>query len=164
MKTLTIKHDNGNKSVYKLIPDGNDLPIAYQKSTPDGVIQAIEEARRSRQRVKLYLGDIKTGQCWNESYDTTGTIGLSRGKDARYPLLINNTRSHGGGQISTHCIVKMTSNGRTIYQSPKFKQSNFEVRPCNGLPGYTHSLFVDGELYSNHKTERSANLLKNKLS
>lgn len=166
MKTLTINHSNGHISTYKLIEDGQDLPIAYHEGTPQGVIDALESARKAKQRVKIYLGDIVTGKNWNEEHHTTGTIGLSRGKDARYPLLIPNARSTGGGQILTHCIIKIKVGHYTVYKNPNFKQSKFEIKelPKNLRPGYTHSLLIDGEVYSNHKNERSAKLLLTKLS
>lgn len=150
-----------------LIQEGNDLPIAYHEETPEQLIQELEKARKSRQRIKIYLGDPKTGKSWNEEHYTTGTIGLSRGTQARYPLLIATRRSTGGGTLMDDRILKLKVEGRTVYTHPNFKQSIFEIKeagPLTKAGGYTHSLFIDGELYSNHKSERSAKLLLNKLS
>lgn len=164
---LTIDHKNGHFSKYQLIEDGHDLPIAYHEETPGKLIEELETARKTRSRIKIYLGDPKTGKSWNEEHDTTGTIGLSRGHAARYPLMIATRRSTGGITLMDDRILKLKVNGRTVYTHPNFKQSNFQIKeagPLTKVGGYTHSLFIDGELYSNHKTERSAKLLLTKLS
>ena len=163
MRTLTIDHNNGHKSTYKLIEDRNDLPIAYHEETPEPLIRELETARIARRRIKVYLGDRETGRNWNEEHDTTGTIGLSRGTDARYPLLIPNIRSTGGGHLMDNCIIQLKVDGRIVYKHPLFKQSNFELKQSD-TPGYTHSVYIDGKPYSNHKSERSAKLLITKLS
>lgn len=165
--TLTIDHKNGHFSKYQLIEDGRDLPIAYHEETPAQLIEELERARTARRRIKIYLGDPKTGKSWNEEHDITGTIGLSRGHQARYPLLIATSRSTGGGTLMDDRILKLKVEGRTVYTHPNFKQSNFEIKPAReqeNILGYTHSLFIDGSLHSNHKSERSAKLLLTKLS
>jgi hypothetical protein len=165
--TLILDHKNGHFSKYQLIQDGNDLPIAYHEETPDKLIEELEAARKTRSKIKIYLGDPKTGKSWNEEHDTTGTIGLSRGHQARYPLLIATSRSTGGGTLMDDRILKLKVEGRTVYTHPLFKQSKFEIikaREQENILGYTHSLLIDGTLYSNHKSERSAKLLLTKLS
>ena len=160
--TLIIDHKNGHFSKYQLLQDGNNLPIAYHEETPEPLIRELERARIARRRIKIYLGDPKTGKNWNEENDTTGTIGLSRGHHARYPILLETVRSSGGGTLMDDRILKLKVEGRTVYTHPNFKQSKFEIVQSKE-PGYTHSLLIDGILYSNHKTERSAKLLMNKL-
>ena len=163
MNTLTIKHSNGNETTYQLIQDGNDLPIAYHVETSAKVIEVMERARKNKERVKLYYGDAATGKDWNQEHDTTGKIGLSRGRDARYPILVYNSRSYGGGSILDHCIVKIKIEGRVYYQHPNYQQPILEVVPSD-MPEYSHNVNINGELYSRHKTERAAKMLKTKLS
>lgn len=165
--TLTIDHKNGHFSKYQLIEDGRDLPIAYHEETPQRLIEELETARKTRSRIKIYLGDPKTGKSWNEEHDTTGTIGLSRGHAARYPLMIATRRSTGGGTLMDDRILKLKVEGRTVYTHPNFKQSKFAIVPAReqeNILGFTHSILIDGILYSNHKTERSAKILLTKLS
>ena len=163
MKTLTIDHKNGHKSEYQLINDSGDLPIAYHKGTKQEIVNILERARENRDRIKIFLGDTKTGRNWNEEHDTTGYIGLSRGHKARFPILVNNTRSMGGSSLMDHCIVKIKIGGYVKYQHPNFKESVFEL-VTSDLTGYSHNVNIDGQLYSRHKTKRSAKMLISKMS
>jgi len=165
MKTLTINHSNGNSTTYQLIEDKGSLPIAYHEKTNIGAITALEFCRKNRIRIKLNLGNIETGISWNEENDITGRVGLSKGNEARFPILVHNERSFGGGSILDHCILQIKeSNGKRIfYTAQNFVPSTFEIKESNQL-GYTHSVYVNGSLYSNHKTEKAAKLLIKKLS
>ena len=165
MKILTINHINGNSTNYQLIEDNGNLPIAYYEKTNSAVISALEYCRKNRIRIKLNLGNIETGVSWNEENDITGYIGLSKGNEARYPILVYNERSFGGGAILDNCIlqIKETKGNRIFYTAQNFVPSTFEIKESNEL-GYTHSVYVNGSLYSNHKTEKAAKLLIKKLS
>ena len=164
MKTLTINYNKGNVITYKLMEDGQNLPIAYHEETSKEVIHALEFARKNRIRVKLYYGDVKTGRDWCEENDTIGYIGLSRGTDARYPILVYNNRSYGGGAILDHCILKIreTKGGRVIYQAQNYNAPEVQIQHSD-LAGYAYNTIVNGNLYGRHKTLKSAELLKNKL-
>jgi len=135
----------------------------YKKGTPQGVINALENARNNRTRVKIFYGDPETGRDWHEEHDTTGTIGRSTGS-IKIPLLIPTSRSSGGGSILTKNIVKIrdTKSGRVLYQNENYKQPNIEIVEST-IDGYTHELIIDGELYSRHKSKRSAEMLKSKM-
>jgi hypothetical protein len=71
-------------------------------------------------------------------------------------LLINNKRSFGGGALLDHCIVKIkeSKGARVYFQAHNFQQPICEVK-ASTEPGYTHSLYINGELYSNHKSEKA---------
>ena len=153
MKTVTIDHKNGHSTTYKIYQSGT----AYHIDTPDRVCEILENARTSGQRLQIYYGDRKTGKNWNEENDTRGTIGRSTGT-VKIPLLIATSRSHGGGAILDHYIVKIRGKYGIIYKCENYKESTFEIVPSD-LPEYTHNVLIDGELYSRHKSERSAKLL-----
>ena len=135
----------------------------YKKGTPQDVINALENARNNRTIVKIFYGDPETGRDWHEENDTTGTIGRSTGS-IKIPLLIPTSRSSGGGSILTENIVKIkdTQSGRVLYQNKNYKQPNIEILEST-TDGYTHDVFIDGELYSRHKSKRSAEMLKSKM-
>lgn len=120
MNTLTINHDNGHSSVYQLIIDGNNLPIAYKRETQQPVIDVLERCRKNRTRIIVDYGDTKTGRSWNEEFNTKGYVGLSRGFQARFPILVYNSRSLGGGSLLDDCIIKITETktGKVLYQLP----------------------------------------------
>lgn len=163
-KTLTIDHKNGHSSTYKLIDGGKDKPIAYYIDTPDNLIGTLERIRTNKIRVKFMWGDKDTGKSWNEEHDTMGTIGLSKGKDAYFPILIHNANSTGGGMILTDRILKInaTKSKQVLYTHPNYKPSLIEI--VQPIPTALHQLIIDGVLYSQHDTFRKAYLLKNKLS
>lgn len=119
---MNIEIRNLHGKDYKVVQDGNDLPIAYNIQTPDDMVRLLEAHRRTKTRMRFHWGDIQTGKDWGEEHDIKGHIGLSRGSEARYPILVYNARSMGGGAILTHCIVKITrSKGNAlIYQHPNY--------------------------------------------
>lgn len=131
---------------------------SYFEGTPDYVCNMLDWAARFRIRIKLHYGDPDTGRDWNEENFVAGYVGYT-GK-VRIPILIHNTRSIGGGAILTDKIVKLveSSTGRLLYQHPDYHQPLVEVRESKE-PGYSHSVYIEGNLYSNHKKEAQANRL-----
>jgi len=138
---------------------------SYHAETSQNVINVLESVmQHPRKRIRVYFGDVATGVCWNEEHDIFGYVGRSTGIN-KIPLLIANAKSYGGGALLDHCIIKIkeSKGSRVLYQSANFQQPICEVREST-KPGYTHSLYINGELYSNHKSEKSAKLLQNKMS
>lgn len=87
--------------------------------TPDRVIQILENARISRNRLVIHYGDTNTGKAWGDK--ETGYIGRSTG-DNKIPLVVHNSRSFGGGGLLDYCIVRIeTSRGKTcLYNHPLY--------------------------------------------
>lgn len=160
MEQITITHGNGYSTTYKISKTGT----AYHLSTPDELINILETVMKERQRVKIYYGDPATGKDWAEDYDKYAYIGRSAGK-IKVPLSIATKRSNGGGALMDHCIVKLKdmATGKILYQAENYKAPVFCLIPSTSA-GYTHSVTADGELISNHKTEREAQRLIKKLS
>ena len=166
MNTLTIDYKNGHKQEFKLIQDGGILPLAYPIETPDRLVEVLERCRKNRTRVKVNLGNIETGKSWNEEHDTTGYVSMSKGSEARFPILVHNASSMGGGSLMTDNILKVSESkgGRVLYQAANFQPSVIEVKDGSDLPEYSHEVWVNGQIYGRCKSLRSAELLKNKLS
>ena len=160
MQEITIDHKNGHSTTYEIQPS----ETAYRKGTPKQVIDILENARKYGERLKFNFGNVETGKSWNEEHDIIGRIGRSGGT-VKVPLLIHNSRSHGGGEISVDRILKITSTnfGKVVYKASNFQPSVFEIVPSD-LKEYSHNVNIDGQLYSRHKTERAAKLLVAKLS
>jgi len=160
MKTIfnTIKDSTGKK--YKQTESGT----CYHIETSDNLISILESARLTGKRLKVYLGDNKTGKDWKEETDRYIKIGRSAGS-IKIPLAISSERSTGGGALLSHCIVKLvdTATNVVLYQHPKYKPLKFDIVKSD-LPEYSHNLIINGELYSRHKTESGAKRLKSKLS
>jgi len=170
-KTGVVFTDNG--AIYR---PGNGHTINYRKvggiyyhaRTPDAVVQALEQVRASHQRIRIYLGDAKTGRDWLEEHDVEGCIGNSMGP-LKVPLLIYSCRSHGGSALLDHCIVriKITGNrGRVLYQHPRYHAGTFSIRgigPADARPGdnlhskgFTHAVDVDGQNHANFRSLAAA--------
>lgn len=83
---------------------------AYTTDTPDGVIQAIEAARRSRTRIVL---GYKA-----ESFPKVGRVSRTVGPQ-QVPILVHNERSLGGFEIWTAGIVEIRESAtkRLLYRA-----------------------------------------------
>lgn len=121
MKTITLTYSD-KSTTYKVADESSNKPVLYRVETPDNIISILERCRKDRTRIKICLGDIETGRDWNETYDVTGYIGLSSGTDGKYPLLVHNMRSSGGGMLMSNCIVKIqeSKGKRVLYQHPTY--------------------------------------------
>ena len=160
LQTVTIDHKNGHSTESKLMENGT----AYHISTPQEVVNILERCLYNGNRIKMYYGDPETGKDWNEEHGMTGTIGRSIGGKVKIPLLVANKRSHGGGAILDHCIVKIKDhNGVILYKHPLYHSAHIEIKESD-LPEFKKAIYIGGTVYSRHKTERSAKILFSKLS
>ncbi len=161
VKEEVIKNPDGSvRNVIKYKKVGGTY---YHEETPDAVCRALETALNTRSKIKIYYGDIETGRDWKESNDTIGTVGRSTG-DIKIPLLIATSRSMGGGAILDHCILKIKDvrTGHVIYQQDNYKAPKVEIVPSD-MDGYSNNVNIDGELFSRHKTLRSAQMMEKKM-
>jgi hypothetical protein len=78
--------------------------VSYHAETSAEVIRILEIVRKSKCRIVVDYGDVKTGESWGEVYDIAGRVGISTGP-TKIPLLIHNKRSLGGGAMLDHCII-----------------------------------------------------------
>lgn len=138
---------------------------SYHDDTPEKVIDALEYARVSQQRVRIFYGDAETGRDWLEEWDVTGYIGRSYGP-RHIPLLIHSNRSHGGGALLDHCILKvvLTRSKRVLYQAKNYQPPNLAISaPPETIgkvnlreEGYTTGVYRDGQNVANFKSEWQA--------
>ncbi len=139
----------------------------YHDTTPRAVIDALEHARATGAKIRLFTGDSKTGKEWFDEYDVYGTVGRSMGP-IKVPLLIRTSRSCGGGAIGCDSIVRLFVNGREVWKHPNWKPFDYTIRnigadempPSNrAYPketlqsmGYTHAVDINGENHANFKS------------
>jgi len=93
---------------------------SYHLETPKEVIDVLEACMKSRIRIVIDYGNVKTGESWGEVHDVMGYIGRSTG-NVKIPILVYNTRSTGGGGILDHCIlsIKESKGKKVLYQLKK---------------------------------------------
>lgn len=89
---------------------------SYDVRTSDKVISVLENCRKNNTRIVLDYGDTETGKSWGEVYDIAGRLGRTSG-EMKYPILLHNSRSTGGGCILDYCIIgiKESRGGRVLY-------------------------------------------------
>ena len=97
----------------------------YNENTPNEVIKVLEDARRNNTRIRIFLGDLSTGEDWLDEYDTIGYVGRSSGS-CKIPILLSQERSLGGG-ILTHRIVRITIDKKEVYRNSRYVVPNLEV-------------------------------------
>ena len=114
-----MSEDTERERLTETLPNGNVIKYlvyngtAYHEETDPALVTWLETMRAVTQcgkpsRVRVFLGDPKTGRDWGECYGVTGYIGRSMGP-IKIPLLVYNSRSYGGGALLDHCIVKLVS-------------------------------------------------------
>lgn len=111
----------------------------------------------SKERLRFYYGDIKTGKCWMDEHDTIGYVGKSCGS-VKVPLLIKNSTSTGGGAILDHCILRIDS---TTRKTTLYKQDNFHM-PMVTVEG--SKVLFDNEVYANCDNPEQAQRLGDFMS
>lgn len=135
------------------------MPTHFHSETPHPVRVVLDSARINGQRIRIFLGDVKTGKCWNDEFDVIGRISRSMGNskgDYKVPIMLRNSRSSGGGAILDHCIVAIaTAPGRFAYKHHKFNLGTWtEGRPQTD--GYIEAVYHDGELHAQFKKKGAA--------
>jgi hypothetical protein len=139
---MNIETKTFNGITYKVYDD-----TWYDSWTADGVIYWLETFRSSGQRIRIFFGDSATGKDWCEEYGTMGRISRSMGP-IKVPLLIVNSRSHGGAAILDYCIVKITQGKRVIYQHPSYHIPEFKIKdtdpPIEDLMHEVRQVVEDG--------------------
>jgi hypothetical protein len=101
--------------VGKFVIDG----FVFNNGTPTNTANKLIELIKTKERITLDYGDITTKKSWDEQYDISGRVGYSSGLyGLKYPLLIHNSRSLGGGLIITDCIlsIKLSKGKKLIFE------------------------------------------------
>lgn len=167
----TYRPGNGHTIHYRKVGG-----IFYHADTPNAVINAIEQARSRRLRIRICYGDARTGRDWLEENDIEGTIGNSMGP-LKVPLLIGNIRAHGGPALLDQCIVAIQSTGKeghVLYRHPSYHVGTFAIREIalaeishgqnlRGL-GFTHTVEVDGQAHGRFRSLSAAERYVRKMT
>ena len=122
--------------------------------TPAAVAEALERARATGERVRIWLGDHETGEDWGEENDVTGKVGRSTGQ-VKVPLLLANERSTWGGTILTQRIIRLKVGNREVYRASNYREAVYTLRH-EGPGDCRERVYRDGANVANFKTERAA--------
>lgn len=100
----------------------------FDPDTDPLVQQVLEDCRTKKRRVRIFLGNTESGECWMEEFDVVGRIGRSTGP-LKVPLLVEAGES-GGGAILTACILRImdTRTQSDLYRHAKYQVPEFDIR------------------------------------
>jgi hypothetical protein len=108
----------------------------YHDDTPQEVIDVLERARNTGQRVRLHYGTVEggaahkrgkpVGEDWGDTFYVAGHISRSMGPQ-KTPLVVARRNSSGGPAVLDHCIVRIRPanqrDGGDLYRHPDYHLS-----------------------------------------
>lgn len=103
----------------------------FDPGTDPKVVAVLESRRQTGGKVRLVLGDTRTGKPWLNEFDVVGKIGRSGGS-LKVPLLVEEGES-GGGAILTACVLNIIDwkSGRTLYRHPAYREPDLSLQPSD---------------------------------
>lgn len=103
----------------------------FDPGTDPKAATVLESRRQTGGKVRLVLGDTRTGEPWLNEYDVVGKIGRSGGS-LKVPLLVEDGES-GGGAILTACVLNIIDwkSGRTLYRHPAYREPELSLQPSD---------------------------------
>lgn len=127
----------------------------FNENTPEAVRDILTCYYNSRKRLRIVYGNAVTGTDWLEEHDIIGGIGRSTGAK-QMPLLIKNKRSHGGGVVIDHCIVRLVDvkSKKVLYQHKHYDYQNLALDFDENKSEY--SVYANGELRATFETKQKA--------
>ena len=91
------------------------------RSTPSAVISILEKVRSAKAPVpvvRIFYGS-SDGVSWMDENDTVGRVGRSSGR-TKIPLLVSSVKGFGSAILS-HCVIRIDTTRRTLWQHPGFR-------------------------------------------
>jgi len=143
--------DIGTEKLYKEYLKAESLYVArkpdetlFDPETPVAVQNILEQYRKSGDKLRVMLGDSKTGRDWLEEHDCVGTVGRSMGP-IKIALLVPRG-DDGGCALLTACIVKLVDGKtkRVLYRHPNYHQAELKV-VASDKSGYAEMVTSDGK-------------------
>ena len=160
-RVVPLELGNGN-IVYYVNFDGTSIAVGLWSKSKDEIevfdnvdnklVSILLKYRGSKERLRLFYGDIHTGCSWNDEYDVMGSIGRT-GSNFKIPILLNNSRSYGGTAILIGALVRIDeiSTHRTLWKVPNFHVEKMYVQhtPINKDYPYAVMQLKDNGTVSN---------------
>lgn len=131
-----------------------DGGTAYDIGTLPEVCRVLEAARTSGASIRVWYGDTETGRSWMDEHDVSGTVARSTGP-IRVPLLVR-PGATDGPQMLDHCIMKIISARRVLYEHPTFHQPVLRLVTPGDQPGFAATVHADSEVWARFRSASSA--------
>ena len=131
--------------------------FTFSDNTNEKVKQVLTSCYNRKNRVRIVYGDVITGKSYLDEDEILGYVGKSTGVKP-IPLLINNSRSFGGGSILTGSILKIidTQSKRVLFQHENCVMPIL-TKEISSHNDYLYDVIYNGELVARFKTEKQAN-------
>lgn len=102
----------------------SDSGMWYKAGTPYKVIDVLEEANKTKERIRLFYGNSETGKLWLEEHDVIGTVGRSVGA-MPVPILLYSARFCGGANLLSRNVLRIDARRRgkivRLYEADNIK-------------------------------------------
>jgi hypothetical protein len=141
-----------------------DKATWFDARTPKKVQRVLEEARKSKSRLRIFYGDTDTGRDWMEEFDMVGRVSRSTGT-MKIPELRSAAAADSSPTLRTHCIVRIikVKTGEECYRHKTYHCPRMELHEAadyDRFDGYTHTIKVEKEglmdPYGNFKSQPDA--------
>jgi hypothetical protein len=101
----------------------------FDPGTDAKAAKMLESCRTRDRKIRLILGDTRTGEAWLEEHDVVGRIGRSMGS-LKVPLLIE-PGEHGGCAILCACILAIVdwASGDFLYRHRAYREADLSIKP-----------------------------------
>ena len=131
--------------------------FTFSDNTSEKVKQVLTSCYNRKNRIRVVYGDVTTGKSYLDEYDILGYVGKSTGVKPM-PLLINNSRSFGGGSILTSSVLKIvdTQSKQVLFQHENHVMPVL-TKEISSYSDYLYDVIYDGVLVARFKTEKQAN-------
>lgn len=98
--------------------------LRFSEGASPQVIKAVQKCMEQDIRVKIDFGDTKTGEPFNQAFESFGYIKAKADGDFMYPILVNDRKSMEGEPLRDDSIIKIegsnSAEGGLIYQHPNY--------------------------------------------
>ena len=127
----------------------------WPEGTLDVVKRVLLNAQAQKTRLRLFLGQTKTGVAWPEEFDVIGYIGNTTGNKS--PIFLYNVRSDGGMVILCEHIVAIfdVKSKTALYKHPTFSVGEWKRR-ASLMEGYFEDVLHNGEVHARFKKNGQA--------
>ncbi len=101
----------------------------FDPDTDAQAAKVLESCRRRERKVRLVLGDTRSGEPWLEEHDVAGRIGRSTGT-LKVPLLIE-AGEHGGSAILCAYLLAIIdwASGNFLYRHDAYREADLTIKP-----------------------------------
>lgn len=103
--------------------------LEFMSTLPIGAANALIGAWKSGDRVRIFYGDVDTGEQWMEDHDVSGYV--EPAYFLRMPVLAYSKRSVSTTPIMQNCLVRIirTKDGKELWRAANYQDPYLYIAP-----------------------------------